>query len=409
MNKIKKRIVCILAAVMLVSNAPLAECYAAGSMEYTSAADMEFNKLYLLKLVTTDAYTGEHCYTWYKFKPETSAETKIEIIHTALTGYGVKVHIYDSLLQEIKIRDNKADLQKNAVYYLRMDSWNGSETEISFMLKASGNADTDNKDNSSSDPSGQIPGNNPADNNQGSAPGSDSTNRNPGNNPGNTSSDRNPGNNDPDEIDGVDTDFWDENNSGSGVYDDELPVPEITGVENDSRSINITWSCEDSDNIDGYYIYRSKDGSKWNRIATIKDTEIEDYEDRDITDGDVCGYIICSYVEGNRSENSVPEYTCFLKKVSIKSVKSNASRRLNVKWSTNPGSSGYQIRVSTTKSFTNTTTASVDVNSKSQSSETISRLKGGKKYYVQIRAFRTYNGENYYSEWSATKSVKVKR
>lgn len=406
MKAIKKISVCILAVVMLVVNAPLAECYAAGSMEYTSATDMEFNKLYLLKLITTDAYTGEHSYTWYKFMPETSAETKIEIVQTALTGYGVKVHIYDSLLQKIKIRDNKLDVQKNALYYLRMDSWNGSETEISFMLKASG----DNNDNSSSGSSGQTPGNgNQSDNNQGSNSGNDSSDNNPGSNSGNDSSDNNPGNHDPDEIDGVDTDFWDENNSGSGVYDDELPVPEITGVENDSRSINITWSCEDSDSIDGYYIYRSKDGSKWNRIVTIKDTEVEDYEDRDITDGDVCGYIICSYVEGNRSENSVPEYTCFLKKVSMKSVKSNASRRLNVKWSTNPGCSGYQIRVSTTKSFTNTTTASINVNSKSQSSETISRLKGGKKYYVQIRVFRTYNGENYYSEWSATKSVKVKR
>jgi len=193
------------------------------------------------------------------------------------------------------------------------------------------------------------------------------------------------------------------------VYDDELPVPEITEIENGKRSVTVVWSCDDADDVDGYYIYRSKDGTNWNKISTITDTEITDYEDSDIADGDVCGYIVCSFTGENRSDNSVPEYTCFLKNVSIKSVKSNASKKLNVKWSTSRNVSGYQIRISTTKSFTNTTTAEYKIRSKSVGSKTIGKLKGGKKYYVQIRTYRTYNGDDYYSEWSPTKSVKVKR
>lgn len=80
-----------------------------------------------------------------------------------------------------------------------------------------------------------------------------------------------------------------------------------------------------------------------------------------------------------------------------------------MKWSTNDKASGYQIRISTTKSFTNTTTEMKKITSKTKTTKTIGKLKGGKKYFVQARAYRSYNGEIYYSEWSASKSLKVKR
>ena len=212
------------------------------------------------------------------------------------------------------------------------------------------------------------------------------------------------------DMNDIDYGFWDEDdNTGSSVHDTELPVPEIKEVSNGNKMINIVWSCSGTSYIDGYYIYRSKDGKNWNKIATINDTEIEDYEDRDINNGDVCGYIIRSYVEDNESEVSIPEYTYYLDKINVKSVKSKASKKLTVKWNKNEKASGYQIRISTTKSFTKTTTEIKKVDSKKKSTKTIGKLKGGKKYFVQTRAYRSYNGEIYYSEWSVPKSLKVKR
>ena len=41
-------------------------------------------------------------------------------------------------------------------------------------------------------------------------------------------------------------------------------------------------------------------------------------------------------------------------------------------------------------------------------SEKITKLKAKKKYYVQIRTYRTVSGKNYYSSWSRVKSVKTK-
>jgi len=187
----------------------------------------------------------------------------------------------------------------------------------------------------------------------------------------------------------------------------ELPVPEIVEIGNGNKGVDVTWTCTDTDNIDGFSIYRTKDGNSWEKISTIQDAGAVDYRDKNVSDGDRCGYIVCSYLGSEESETSVPEYTCFLKKVSVSSVKSNAVRKIKVKWRMGSYASGYQIRISTTKSFTEKTTDVIRIKGKSKTSKTISRLKGGKKYYVQVRAYRTYNGDDYYSEWSPAKSVKV--
>lgn len=424
MKKIKKMLVLLLSAVMLITYMPAAECFAGDSTEYTSATEIEYNKIYIAKIPKKEEYDDHKEFVWYKFTPRTSSETVTEIVVTMLSGLSyASYEIYDSSLAEIGRADlggtKKLKLDKGATYYLRIHNYYTYQCEVSVILKSIGKEDNNGTSDNISDTSdqtqtpGDITDNRPntdfPNNNSGTNGNNNQGNNSIGNND-NQGSDSNGSDQDTDNDD-IDSDFWDDDvddNNGSDVYDDELPVPEITEVENGNRSITIVWSCDDADSIDGYYIYRSKDGKKWDKLATIRDTEIEDYEDKDVADGDICGYVIRSYTGESQSENSVPEYTCFLKKVTIKSVKSNASKKLNVKWSTNSKSSGYQIRFSTTKSYTNTTTSSVTVNSKSESSKTIGKLKGGKKYYVQIRAFRKYNGEVYYSGWTPTKSVKVK-
>ena len=39
----------------------------------------------------------------------------------------------------------------------------------------------------------------------------------------------------------------------------------------------------------------------------------------------------------------------------------------------------------------------------------ITKLKGGKKYYVKIRTYKIVGGKKYYSPWSKTKTVRTKR
>lgn len=68
---------------------------------------------------------------------------------------------------------------------------------------------------------------------------------------------------------------------------------------------------------------------------------------------------------------------------------------------------GYQVRYSTSSKMK--TYRIKTVKGYSKTSVKVSKLKGGKKYYVQVRTYKTVNGVKYYSTWSKSKSVKTKR
>lgn len=96
------------------------------------------------------------------------------------------------------------------------------------------------------------------------------------------------------------------------------------------------------------------------------------------------------------------------KKLSIKSLKSSKPKALTVKWKKDSKVSGYQVRYSTSKKFYKSKTKTINVSKKS-TSKTVSKLKGKKKYYVQVRSYKTSAGKKIYSDWSKAKAVAVKK
>jgi hypothetical protein len=68
---------------------------------------------------------------------------------------------------------------------------------------------------------------------------------------------------------------------------------------------------------------------------------------------------------------------------------------------------GYQIRYSTKSNMSGAKTVTISKNS--TTSKTISKLSAKKKYYVQIRTYKTVNGTKYYSSWSGSKTVTTKK
>ena len=69
---------------------------------------------------------------------------------------------------------------------------------------------------------------------------------------------------------------------------------------------------------------------------------------------------------------------------------------------------GYQIQIAANKKFTrNKKTVTVKVYKKV--SKKIRIPKTGKKIFIRIHTFKTAGGQKYYSPWSKTEKLKIKR
>ena len=82
----------------------------------------------------------------------------------------------------------------------------------------------------------------------------------------------------------------------------------------------------------------------------------------------------------------------------------SASGKAIVKWDKKTGT-GYQVQIATNSIFTKGKKTYKITNS-STLKKTISGLKAGKKYYVRVRAYKTY-GNTAYGDWSNVRSVRM--
>ena len=100
----------------------------------------------------------------------------------------------------------------------------------------------------------------------------------------------------------------------------------------------------------------------------------------------------------------VPKGTSILGKIVTK------ERGFTVKWRKQAKSTtGYQIQYSTSRKFSKKTTVAKLVKKLSKTKISVRKLKAGKKYYVRVRSYKTIEQKNYYSNWSAVKSVTIKK
>lgn len=91
-------------------------------------------------------------------------------------------------------------------------------------------------------------------------------------------------------------------------------------------------------------------------------------------------------------------------KTSFTSIKGK-SKAIALKWN-KKSCNGYQIRYSTSSNMKGAKT--VTIKNKKTVAKTITGLKANKKYYVQIRTYKTANNKKVCSKWSSKKAVKTK-
>ena len=114
-------------------------------------------------------------------------------------------------------------------------------------------------------------------------------------------------------------------------------------------------------------------------------------------------------LKGNYSGTKTVTFKINPKGTSLKSL-TKASKAITVKWAkqatkmSSARITGYQIQLATNSKFT-VNKKTVTVKGYSKTSKKVTGLKGGKKFYVRIRTYRTISGIKYYSPWSIVKTV----
>ncbi|MDO4978237.1 MAG: DUF6273 domain-containing protein [Eubacteriales bacterium] len=94
------------------------------------------------------------------------------------------------------------------------------------------------------------------------------------------------------------------------------------------------------------------------------------------------------------------------KKTTISKATSPKKMTMKVTWKKNVTASGYQIYVSTSKTFASNKV--LTIKGQKKVSATVKKLKSKKKYYTKVRAYRAVSGKKIYGPWSAVKACKVK-
>ena len=95
-------------------------------------------------------------------------------------------------------------------------------------------------------------------------------------------------------------------------------------------------------------------------------------------------------------------------KVTLKSAANVKGGKLTAKWAQNVTGDGYELQYAASSKFTSGR-KTVKIKKNKTVKKTIAKLKKGKKYYVRIRAYKKVGKAKYYSEWSAVKTVKIKK
>lgn len=171
-----------------------------------------------------------------------------------------------------------------------------------------------------------------------------------------------------------------------------------------SASVTLSWS-KPAFTVNGYEIQVYKNGA-WTNIKTITSASTTSYNVTGLNPSSEYHFRIRAYRTVSKikyyGEYSNTFKTLTLPKtVSLSSI-TTASKSITVKWG-KVTCSGYQIQYSASSSFSSPKT--VNITNNSATSKTISGLTGKKKYYVRIRAYKTFNSTKYYTAWSGAKSI----
>lgn len=101
----------------------------------------------------------------------------------------------------------------------------------------------------------------------------------------------------------------------------------------------------------------------------------------------------------------IPTTAPSVQKVKIQKIKNIKGKKIKLSWKRISKVTGYQVRYAKNKKAI--TKAKIRKIKKNTAKYTTAKLKKNKKYYIQVRAYKFFNGNTYFGKWSKVKSVKI--
>ena len=177
-------------------------------------------------------------------------------------------------------------------------------------------------------------------------------------------------------------------------------------TENANKGIKITWKKVAG--ATGYVIKRQAGSGEWKTVKTVSGGNVVTYTDAYAnTNGTKYTYRVYAKAATGTSNLYVASVCYKVLRPAIKSVTNSASKKMTVKWAKNAKANGYKLQYSLKSNFSGAKTW--DSKKNSVISWTQGGLTKGKKYYVRMRTYKKVGSKMYYSTWSPTKTVTIKK
>ena len=185
-----------------------------------------------------------------------------------------------------------------------------------------------------------------------------------------------------------------------------LAQANVSALNNKDNGIEVKWSKVSG--AKGYYVYRKEGKNSYRKIATITNANTTSYTDTSVKNNNGKAY---TYTVRAYANNALAAYTgksvYRIATPTITSVSNSRKGEVDVDWNGVKGAKGYQIQLSSDKSFSKDTTDETWVDYADGNGITITNCEKGDSFYFRVRAYKQNgSGTKYYSAWS-TKSVKV--
>ena len=184
----------------------------------------------------------------------------------------------------------------------------------------------------------------------------------------------------------------------------------IKTAQSTAKGVKLTWNR--AANGTGYIVYRSVNGSSFRRYKTINSLSTISMVDGGAKKSGIkYAYKIYVYKSVNgkvyNSAASAVKLTYYMAAPVWKSLTNPSARAMTVKYGQASGATGYQIQYATFSTFKGAKTTNIA--GAKNVTKTVKGLAKNKRYYVRVRSYRKSGRVTYYSAWSTTKNVVIKK